>query len=885
MARNSDASMTVDVNFGKIDKQKMQELSKQITEGLRSVEIDPKWMKTQKDLLKLQKEHSTILDKQSAIADNITKTKGKHKLVVDQIKKLNIENKMLEVDTNKAIETRKATEDELIKIQQKIQELKENGTDSDEDALKIKKLEGVLNKKLTTDIENENKLKKRSNELEDKLSQLNKSKLKIKSDIKDLDKSALDVSQEEERSSDRLNELNTEMNDIIKQRKAMQEKLAEEMQKTHPELTEKERLKRAKQMLPLNEKQSKFEKKQFDLYKKTRKMKKEDLKDQLNEIKLHGLLLKQQGIGFFERKKILKEEKRQAVKSAGRGVAAGVVAGGGPGAGAAGYVGGELMTVAGKLAGPLMALGGIATAIMMLLNFNKEIKTAQKNILKLAASGSIGFGKLGDAIDKGAVGQANAFRESLRGLYNEVGMTYEDAVKNVEALTKAGFALDITQKTARHNFKEFMADIEQIGTITGQSFEEVASEAGDLRNEFKKTGQQITDTFVIMKNDAKEAGITTSRFYSNVMNAAQGLAIYGNDITQVSASFRDLTKGLKMPQKQAEQLATEMLNSVNTMTDTQKVLVMQLSTNGAIGKSASTLLNEFEKMDVGPRIEAQVKAMIKASGGLLSGTIDKFGKIIPDKLGEAIESHRFELNKLMPTIGISPGVLRLIEQFSKSGKKFEGIGTQIGAEQAKELRKKEKEQAHIIEMGTRAALTSIQEKIWQVIEQIYDWLTNTMGPLLASAAEAIENLTKFFGLEKKQKPVDIKTIEVNRSTMTGRELAASEGMAAAARPNTPVVKGAGYARGGYTGTGSDNDIAGAVHKNEYVFDKDATQKAGINNLNTLMSMLKGGGGVAKAVDTRPAITNHITLNINQRDRQEIEQIIYRVLYDEKTVGA
>jgi predicted nuclease with TOPRIM domain len=148
--RNSDASMTVDVNFGKIDKQKMQELSKQITEGLRSVEIDPKWMKTQKDLLKLQKEHSTILDKQSAIVDNITKTKGKHKLIVDQIKKLNVENKLLEVDTNKAIETRKMTEDELIKIQKKIQELKETGSDSDEDTLQIKKLEGILNKKLTT---------------------------------------------------------------------------------------------------------------------------------------------------------------------------------------------------------------------------------------------------------------------------------------------------------------------------------------------------------------------------------------------------------------------------------------------------------------------------------------------------------------------------------------------------------------------------------------------------------------------------------------------------------------------------------------------------------------------------------------------------------------
>ncbi|WP_196258564.1 hypothetical protein [Pelagibacterium limicola] len=69
----------------------------------------------------------------------------------------------------------------------------------------------------------------------------------------------------------------------------------------------------------------------------------------------------------------------------------------------------------------------------------------------------------------------------------------------------------------------------------------------------------------------------------------------------------------------------------------------------------------------------------------------------------------------------------------------------------------------------------------------------------------------------------------------------------------------GFAGGGYTGRGSKHQPAGIVHKGEYVFSKEATQKAGVGNLDALHRSLKGyaegglvGGGLALPALPAPA---------------------------------
>ncbi|MGS9609528.1 phage tail tape measure protein [Salmonella enterica subsp. enterica serovar Infantis] len=68
-----------------------------------------------------------------------------------------------------------------------------------------------------------------------------------------------------------------------------------------------------------------------------------------------------------------------------------------------------------------------------------------------------------------------------------------------------------------------------------------------------------------------------------------------------------------------------------------------------------------------------------------------------------------------------------------------------------------------------------------------------------------------------------------------------------------LLSGAGFAGGGYTGDGGKYDPAGVVHKGEFVFTKEATQRIGAKNLYRMMrgyanggqvgSVTTGGGGV------------------------------------------
>ncbi|MEP2706246.1 MAG: hypothetical protein ABJQ71_22790 [Roseibium sp.] len=69
-----------------------------------------------------------------------------------------------------------------------------------------------------------------------------------------------------------------------------------------------------------------------------------------------------------------------------------------------------------------------------------------------------------------------------------------------------------------------------------------------------------------------------------------------------------------------------------------------------------------------------------------------------------------------------------------------------------------------------------------------------------------------------------------------------------------------YDTGGSTGTGRDNDVAGLVHRNEYVFDAKSTRKIGVNTLDALrQGVLRGyqSGGLVTA-SAFPVPTNNQT---------------------------
>lgn len=63
----------------------------------------------------------------------------------------------------------------------------------------------------------------------------------------------------------------------------------------------------------------------------------------------------------------------------------------------------------------------------------------------------------------------------------------------------------------------------------------------------------------------------------------------------------------------------------------------------------------------------------------------------------------------------------------------------------------------------------------------------------------------------------------------------------------------GFAAGGYTGHGGKHQPAGIVHGGEYVFSKEATQRAGVGNLEAMHKRLKGYSGGGIVIPAMPAL--------------------------------
>lgn len=85
-----------------------------------------------------------------------------------------------------------------------------------------------------------------------------------------------------------------------------------------------------------------------------------------------------------------------------------------------------------------------------------------------------------------------------------------------------------------------------------------------------------------------------------------------------------------------------------------------------------------------------------------------------------------------------------------------------------------------------------------------------------------------------------------------------------------MYAGRGWASGGYTGAGGKYDVAGAVHKGEYVMDADATRRIGVGALSRLQhgGSLSGRGNMtfAPVINAQGAGPNEIA---------RLEQIIAR----------
>jgi hypothetical protein len=740
MARNP--KVTVDVEFGKVDQKDIDKIINDVGGKLKKMELDPGWAEkfeeARRKVTEIRKEVDGIKEEQKKSDEQYDKAAREKQKLQQKLNSLRndadeLDRKQLDVQIH------------AVKLNKELAAIKKSKKKDEATSLRKQQITNDLER---MNLDMKQQYEKITNETSD-----------TKSKINQLETEQLTIKQQLSVETDKMKSANDSIVDATKtalglesQRLALQQVMAKELMKADKSLGEDEALKRAKKMLPLSGKQSKFEQKQFELLKKTKKIRKNELKEKLTELKMHDKMLKRDGVGWWERKKMIRAEQLEAKKSLGGKRKEGGGVGGALVGGAKGELAG-LSRVIGSLAGPLLALGSVAGFIMLMLEYNDKIVKARKNLFKLAATGSASF----KALEKGqkvTLGQVEAYRSSLRGLYDQVGMTYDEAMAATESLTKAGITLDVTSAGARKSYIKLIADLEGVATITGMSFDEVAGHAGELKTEFRMVEKEIPAAFISIKQAAADAGVESTRFFSATMNAAQGLAIYGTRVEDVAGAFSRLTKGVKMPQKAAMELAGQMVNANETLTSSQKAMIGivgdakgMLATLPKLTAEQTKVLNEtypdqleaqtryFEALDPGKQIELRFRALAKVAPDIFKD-VDISD---PKQLAQALSLNREKLAELGKQFGFDKKQLMLVEELAEAGTSVAGIPEKMAQKQKEAekaaLTERVKEQARAIEQGTKSIKDIISEKVAKFVEWIYLWLEREAVPFFRMVAD------------------------------------------------------------------------------------------------------------------------------------------------------
>lgn len=138
--------------------------------------------------------------------------------------------------------------------------------------------------------------------------------------------------------------------------------------------------------------------------------------------------------------------------------------------------------------------------------------------------------------------------------------------------------------------------------------------------------------------------------------------------------------------------------------------------------------------------------------------------------------------------------------------------------------------------------TNVYGNVAQITQSAFQGMSNTVADFLLTSKFNLADFTKSF--------LEMTTKMITQMALLNAMRAGFAG--------TTFGSFLGFAEGGYTGGGGKYDPAGVVHKGEFVFTKEATQRLGVDNLYRLMDAGKRGyasgghvGGSAPMSVTQP----------------------------------
>lgn len=284
------------------------------------------------------------------------------------------------------------------------------------------------------------------------------------------------------------------------------------------------------------------------------------------------------------------------------------------------------------------------------------------------------------------------------------------------------------------------------------------------------------------------------------------------------------------------------------------------------------LLLKAEELDA----QKQINAILKLGSDYDQRLDDmEFELTLMGRSKEQIDAMRYarelETRAKIISIGMSEANIALLNEEIKKHLELYGV-----------IQKKKEEQENSIGQGIQNGMQKYIDNIGGLTKQFEEGtlsVLNTMESALVNFATTgklnFKDMTRSILEDIAKIMIRMAMMNMVQSAMGILPGFSSGGVVGKISPGIPYKD---YSSGGYTGAGGKYEEAGLVHKDEFVFSKEATQNLGVDYLNRLHNTAKMGrgyasGGLVSGGNKRPINSNAMLMKQPQNESQKSGDII------------
>lgn len=398
---------------------------------------------------------------------------------------------------------------------------------------------------------------------------------------------------------------------------------------------------------------------------------------------------------------------------------------------------------------------------------------------------------------------------------------------------EAGKALDTSTQDVEQRLSNFVVSIgkislkgksgdqiqETLTAIFGRIGDDIAKTAFPALRPFQQVGEGMFETLTRVARGMEEA-----EYYINRLGVAFDDISYTDVInTQGDVGFEALRQVIVSTDEELFGVNNNLVKMINNLNSTAEELF-----------NAYTALDELRDrlIFIGRDANGLSSAMITGAGGLeslQSGFSDYFDNFLDDE-----EKRLFfldQLNQQFEALGVSTPNTK--DQFRALLESID-LTTEEGQELYGGL---------ITLSGAYAEATEAQDNYLKSIRSTIDALSDLGTPEQTQFQQLsrFNRLVSDFGTNQSQDTLN-QILSLGRTLGQDETLTASIIASLTSISSSIASTGLGFATGGYTGNGGKYDIAGVVHKGEYVVNQEQLRYNG--GVAGVMQKLSNGGSVS-----------------------------------------